>query len=233
MPGAIEPAHGWGARLRDRLGSHRATTLHAPTGRTPEMPAMAPPVSDERAALAAYLLQQQDAFRCAAYGLTDEQAGLAASPPSTLTLGSLVKHVTQTQAHWLALAEAAPGQAVDERSPEQQQADHQEGWTWHPHDSLATALTAYDEVSARVQAAVRELDLDTAVPVPPAPWNPTDIDAWSVRWVWFHLIEELARHAGHADLVREGIDGATMLELIAGREGWPETPWLSPWRAGS
>ena len=197
------------------------------------MPAMAPPVTDERAALAAYLLQQQDAFRCAAYGLTDEQAGLAASPPSTLTIGSLVKHVTQTQAHWLALAEAAPGEPVDERSQEQRYADHQEGWTWHPTDTLEAAMAAYDDVGARVQAAVRALDLDTAVPVPPAPWNPTDIDAWSVRWVWFHLVEELARHAGHADLVREAVDGATMYELVAGREGWPETPWLKPWRAGS
>jgi hypothetical protein len=194
------------------------------------MPAMAPPVTDERSALAAYLLQQQDAFRCAAFGLTDEQAGLAASPPSTLAVGSLLKHVTQTQAHWLGLAVAAPGRPHDDRTMEQQYADHQEGWTWHPHDTLTAALAAYDEVSARVLAAVRDLDLDTAVPIPPAPWNPTDIEAWSVRWVWFHLIEELARHAGHADLVREGIDGATMYELVAGREGWPETDWLKPWR---
>jgi hypothetical protein len=194
------------------------------------MPAMAPPVTDERSALAAYLIQQQDAFRCAAFGLTDAQAGVAAASPSTLTVGSLLKHVTQTQAHWLALAEAAPGRAVDERTMEQRFADHQDGWTWHDHDTLAAALAAYDEVSARVLDAVRDLDLDTAVPIPPAPWNPTDIEAWSVRWVWFHLIEELARHAGHADIVRESIDGATMYELVAGREGWPETDWLKPWR---
>jgi hypothetical protein len=51
-----------------------------------------------------------------------------------------------------------------------------------------------------------------------------------VRWVALHLVEELARHAGHADIIREAIDGATMYELVAGREGWPETPWLKPWR---
>ena len=194
------------------------------------MPAQAPPVADERHALSTYLVQQQDAFRCAVFGLTDEQAGIAASPPSTLTVGSLLKHVTQTQAHWLGLALAAPARPVDDRTMEQKYAEHQDGWTWHPHDSVEAALTAYDEVSARVLAAVRDTDLDTAVPVPPAPWNPTDIDAWSVRWVWFHLIEELARHAGHADIVREAIDGATMYELVAGREGWPETDWLKPWR---
>jgi hypothetical protein len=191
---------------------------------------MAPPVTDERAALAAYLLQQQDAFRGAAFGLTDEQAGLAASPPSTLTVGSLLKHVTQTQAHWLSLAAAAPERPRDDRTMEEKYVEHQDGWTWHPHDTLAAALAVYDDVSARVLAAVRDLDLDTAVPIPPEPWNPTDIEAWSVRWVWFHLIEEMARHAGHADLVREGIDGATMYELVAGREGWPETDWLKPWK---
>jgi len=194
------------------------------------MPAQAPPVTDERSALTAYLVQQQDAFRCAAYGLTDDQAGVAASSPSTLTIGSLVKHVTQTQAHWLAVAQAAPDRPQDDRTMEQKYAAHQDGWTWHPHDTLAAALEAYDDVCAQVLGAVADLDLDTTVPVPPAPWNPTDIEGWSVRWVWFHLIEELARHAGHADIVREAVDGATMYELIAGREGWPETDWLKPWR---
>ena len=53
---------------------------------------------------------------------------------------------------------------------------------------------------------------------------------WSVRWVVLHIIEELARHAGHADIIRESIDGATMYELIAGLEGWPETDWLKPFK---
>jgi len=191
---------------------------------------MAPPVTDERHALSAYLLQQHDAFRCVAFGLTDEQAGIAAAGRSTLTVGSLLKHVTQVQENWLALALAAPEPPVDERTMEQKYAEHQDGWTWHPHDTLEAALAAYDDVCARVLAAVRETDLETAVPIPPAPWNPTDIDAWSVRWVWFHLVEELARHAGHADIVREAVDGATMYELVAGREAWPETDWLKPWR---
>jgi hypothetical protein len=48
--------------------------------------------------------------------------------------------------------------------------------------------------------------------------------------VWFHLLEELARHAGHADIIRESIDGASAIELLAAREDWPEMPWLKPWR---
>jgi hypothetical protein len=61
------------------------------------------------------------------------------------------------------------------------------------------------------------------------PWFPDDVEAWSVRWVLLHIVEETARHAGHADIVRESIDGATMYELMAAAEGWPATDWLKPW----
>lgn len=47
--------------------------------------------------------------------------------------------------------------------------------------------------------------------------------------VLLHIVEETARHAGHADIVRESIDGATMYALMAGAEGWPATDWLQPW----
>ena len=73
-------------------------------------------------------------------------------------------------------------------------------------------------------------DLDHLVPVPKGvPWFPQDLDHWTLRWVLLHLIEEIARHAGHADIVRESIDGATMFALQAGAEGWPATEWLEPW----
>lgn len=192
------------------------------------MPTHAAPVSDERSALATFLLQHQDAFRSVIYGLTDEQAGTRATV-SELTVGTLVKHVTRVQANWLGVAEAAPGRPVDEGGTGPAAQDR--GFVWLVDDSVAAVLAAYDEVSERVLDAVARLDLDTPVPVPPAPWNPKDVESWSVRWVWFHLIEELGRHAGHADIIRESVDGATMYELIAGREGLPETPWLKPWRA--
>ena len=54
-----------------------------------------------------------------------------------------------------------------------------------------------------------------------------------VRWVLLHLIEETARHGGHADIVRESIDGATFHPLMAAAEGWPATPWLQPWKAAA
>lgn len=193
------------------------------------MPGHAPPVRDEREALAAYLTQQHDGFRNAIFGLTDEQAGLSPTP-SALSVGALLKHATGVQRNWLANALSAPGPVVDERSEEERMAAWGDEFTWPEDDSVAGRLAAFEQVSADVLEAVGTLDLDTEVPVPPAPWNPVDIEAWSVRWVWFHLIEELARHAGHADIIREAVDRATMYELMAGREGWPETDWIKPWR---
>jgi predicted enzyme related to lactoylglutathione lyase len=53
-----------------------------------------------------------------------------------------------------------------------------------------------------------------------------------VRWVWWHLMGELTRHAGHGDIVRETVDGATMYSLVAAREGLPDLPWLPAWKPG-
>ena len=69
------------------------------------------------------------------------------------------------------------------------------------------------------------------VPVPKGvPWFPDDVEAWSVRWILLHLMEEVARHAGHADFLREAIDGATMHQLMATVEDWPDSPWLTKWK---
>lgn len=194
------------------------------------MPFHVSPVKNETEALAAFLAQQQDAFRSLAYGLSEQQAGLTPTP-SALGIGGLVKHLTQVQESWLASALAAPEPRESaSRSTGDRAADHHSGFVFEPTDTLAELFSAYDEVSARVIEAVGSLDLDTPVPVPPAPWFPKDVDAWSVRWVWFHLLEEIARHAGHGDIIRESIDGASMYELVAGRENVPATPWLKPWR---
>jgi len=61
------------------------------------------------------------------------------------------------------------------------------------------------------------------------PWFPKDVEAWSVRWVVLHLIEETARPAGHADIIREAVDGATGFALMAVAEHWPASPWITPW----
>jgi len=184
-----------------------------------------PPVANETDAIHAFLGQSQDAFRTLLHGLTPRQASIAPSA-STLSLGGLVKHVTAVQHTWLASADAAPEIPAASGGVD----DYLEGFTFRETDSLDDLLTAFDDVSAAVLDAVRRLDLDTAVPVPDAPWFPKDVEAWSVRWVWWHLVEELTRHAGHGDIIRETVDGATMYSLVAAREGLPDLPWLPAWK---
>jgi predicted enzyme related to lactoylglutathione lyase/uncharacterized damage-inducible protein DinB len=183
-----------------------------------------PPVASETDAIHAFLTGAQDAFRVLLHGLTAREAALAPSA-SSLSVGGLVKHVTATQRGWLDAVEAAPSPA-----PPGDVTDYLDGFTFRATDSLDDLLAAFDEVSAAVLAAVVRVDLDTAVPVPDAPWFPKDVDAWNVRWVWWHLMEELNRHAGHGDIVRETVDGATMYSLVAAREGLPDLPWLPAWK---
>jgi hypothetical protein len=98
-------------------------------------------------------------------------------------------------------------------------------------ETLADLLDRLRMQNAETLRIIAEADLDAPVPVPhDVPWFPQDLDNWSVRWVAHHLIEELSRHAGHADIIRESVDGATMYELMAGVEGWPETDWIKPWK---
>jgi uncharacterized damage-inducible protein DinB len=186
------------------------------------MPGNAPPVADEREGLLAYLTQQRSVIKVTAYGLTDEQARLAPTM-STLTIGGLIKHVALVERSWMADVLQQPSGISQE--------DYENGFTLLPTETLAGAIAAYDEVGARTDEIVAGLPLDQPVPVPDEPWFPKDIEAWSLRWVLLHLIEETARHAGHADIVRESIDGATGFPLQAAAEGWPETPWLKPWTA--
>ena len=99
---------------------------------------------------------------------------------------------------------------------------------WMDRVEAAPEFPPKDERPLRLFA---EADWDTPVPVPhDVPWFPQDIDNWTVRWVALHLIEELTRHAGHADIIRESVDGATMYELMAAVEEWPETDWIKRWK---
>jgi uncharacterized damage-inducible protein DinB len=187
------------------------------------MPGQAPPLANEHELLLAFIAQQRDGIRNAAFGLTDEQARLTPST-SSLSVGGLVKHATDMEKGWIDM--------VLQRNREASQSSYEDNFRLGPDETLADALARFDEVAHETEQVIRSIDdLSQPVPVPKGvPWFPDDIDAWSVRWVLLHLIEEIARHAGHADIVRESIDGATMYELMAAVEGWPATDWLTPWQ---
>jgi uncharacterized damage-inducible protein DinB len=172
--------------------------------------------------LLGFLAQQRRVLKHAAYGLTEEQ--LRATPSaSALSVGGLLKHVAFTERGWTNRITGGPEPSGEEGYNQQ--------FELSESDTLESLLADIDAAAAETEAAVADIDLGHPVPVPKGqPWFPKDIEAWSVRWVLLHLIEEIARHAGHADIIRESIDGATGIELLAAAENWPESPWLKPWR---
>jgi uncharacterized damage-inducible protein DinB len=192
------------------------------------MPGSVRPVTDERDGLLAFLEQQRYVLRLTAYGLSDEQARAVPSR-SALSVGGLIKHVAYTEQGWIDTVL----QRTRDASTDAAEAAYDDNFRLGPDETLASVLAFYDDVAAETAAVIAAIDdLDQAVPVPDAPWYPDDLDAWSVRWVLLHLIEETSRHAGHADILRECLDGATAMPLMAAAEGWPASPWLQPWVKG-
>jgi uncharacterized damage-inducible protein DinB len=190
------------------------------------MPGNVAPVATEREALIEFLRQQRLVMRLTAYGLTDDQARATPSV-SSLSVGGLIKHVATVERGWIDI--------VLQRDQGGAEADYESNFRLEPGETLADVLALYDEVAAETEVMIDSIpDLGQAVPVPKGvPWFPDDVEAWSVRWVLLHLIQETARHAGHADLVRESIDGATAFPLMAAAEGWPASPWMQPWEPAS
>jgi uncharacterized damage-inducible protein DinB len=181
----------------------------------------APSTSTEKDALLAFLVQQRDGLRYAAFGLTEGQ--LRSRPArSALSVGGLIKHGALTERSWIRVMS---GQSAMGES------GYVDSFALSEDESLETLLALQDEVAAETASAVEGLQsLEIRVRLPPAPWFPDHPEGYQARWILLHLVEELARHAGHADIIREQLDGATMYSLMAGAEGWPETEWVKPWR---
>lgn len=148
------------------------------------MPGIVHPVADEREGLLAYLAQQRYIIRIAAYGLTDEQAR-ATPTAGTLSIGGLIKHVAAVENHWIDTVLEQSQSSVD---------DYESNFRFGTEEAIDSILADYDEVARRTEAVIAEIpDLGQAVPVPQGvPWFPDDVDAWSVRWVLLHLIQETA-----------------------------------------
>ncbi|CAM3664467.1 DinB family protein [Tsukamurella ocularis] len=189
------------------------------------MPFMAPPAETERAGLRGFLAQQLDGLRHTAFGLTEAQIRLSPTR-SALTVGGLLKHVTLTVDAWSARAEAAPELFSDPRLDAMAEGDD---FRLGEDETLASLLAAHDVAAARVLAVADGADLDAVAPARPAPWFAEDFAGWTVRWILLHVIEEVARHAGHADILREQIDGATGYPLIAAAEGLGDLGFVEPW----
>lgn len=158
----------------------------------------------ERADFLQTLRKHRDFLRFTLRDLSDEQAAQRTTV-SELCLGGLIKHVTAVESNWAHFILNGPA----DRSSDDQQADSwAAGFQMGPEDHVGDLLDHYDTVARRTDDLVASLpDLDLSHPLPVAPWFEAGA-TWSARRVLLHIIAETAQHAGHADIIRESIDGS-------------------------
>jgi hypothetical protein len=159
-------------------------------------------VTGERADLLQTLRKHRGFLRQTVQGITDEQASLRTTV-SELTLGGLIKHVATVEMHWInfALGGAEGMMSTDV-------GDWTAQFRLAGGESLAAQLERYEEIARRTDELVANLpDLDVSHALPEAPWFEQGAK-WSARRVLLHIIAETSQHAGHADIIREALDGS-------------------------
>lgn len=190
------------------------------------MTAMTTPPSTpdaERADLIAALATARAALTNTVRGLSDEQAGERPTA-SALCLGGLIKHVASIEEGWLRFVVDGPSAlhhdlpdgvtwadiaAGTAREFPQWMIDHQNDFLMLPGETLAGVVERYEQVAAHSEKIIVSLpDLSVTHPLPEAPWHEPGA-VRSVRRVLTHVIAETAQHAGHADILRETLDGQT------------------------
>jgi uncharacterized damage-inducible protein DinB len=167
-----------------------------------------PPVaSDEATSLLAWLDFHRATLRRKAGGLTQEQLARTL-PPSTLTLGGLVKHMALVESSWLSRVflgrpMMAPFDTVDWEADED--------WDFHSaaQDTPEELAALHDASIAASDAILREALANGGLDSRSARPSRRTGEHFDLRWIVTHLVEEYARHNGHADLIRESVDGET------------------------
>lgn len=169
-------------------------------------------LDEERADLLEALAKHRALFRGTVEGLTDAQARTTPTV-SELSLGGLIKHVANTEKEWAEFVVDGPAEQpdvdwanVDWSNPPAAVLEYAAGFRMTDDETLEQLLAAYDEVAAATDELVRTTDLAARQPLPAAPWFEPGA-TWSARRVFTHVIAETAQHAGHADIIRETIDG--------------------------
>ncbi len=163
-----------------------------------------PLAADERTTLLAMLQWQRDTLRMKTEGLDAEQLDTTL-PPSDLTLGGMLKHMAYVEDWWFGIVflgrtPAPPFDDVDWEADED--------WDWHsasgaPPEELRALFDRFVETSDQVITAAESLEQ-----IGEGRRGKTG-EGISLRWILVHMIEEYARHNGHADLIRQSIDGTT------------------------
>jgi len=187
-----------------------------------------PARDDELTGLVNYLDQQLDALRASLLGLTEEQAH-ATPTRSSLSLGGILKHIEYGMRG--AQERLADENGTIERNfDEDGIAQYQRHLVLDPDESAAELLTRFDKTRIDYLAAIRAADPDADILEPPAPWagvyQPTPA---KMRYYLVQQVEEFARHAGHADIIREQLDGMSVPALVMTLAGAPANPFFTPY----
>ena len=170
-------------------------------------------MDSERSDLIESLRAHRQFLRFTMQGITDDQARQRTTV-SELTLGGLVKHVCETEAEWARFIVDGPRDGpqidwdeVDWSNPPPEAATFLDSHRMTDGETLAGLLADYEEVAAHTDELVESLpDLAATQPLPAAPWF-TPGSVRSARRSILHIIAETAQHSGHADIIREALDG--------------------------
>jgi len=161
--------------------------------------------SSERTDLVEALTTHRSFLCQTVQGLSDEQARQRTTT-SELCLGGLIKHVSLMEQGWVDFIE----RGTDAIGPADQAAmeSHSDGFRMLEGETLTSLLDAYEQIARHTDSLVAELaSLDVSHALPEAPWFESGA-RWSARRAILHIIGETAQHAGHADIIRESLDGA-------------------------
>jgi uncharacterized damage-inducible protein DinB len=164
------------------------------------------PANRERADLLETLAKHRHFLRLTCSGMSDEQAALHPTA-SELCLGGIVKHVADVERGWIRFILEGPS-AMRQPTDTAGMAAWLGRFQMAPEETLSGLLEVYADVAARTAEVIETVpDLDASHRLPDAPWFESGA-SWSARRVLLHIIAETAQHAGHADIIRETIDGA-------------------------
>lgn len=168
----------------------------------------------ERDDLLALVTDQRTNFLYTVAELDDTQAR-ARTTVSELTLGGLLKHLGFVQRSWLDVIEGTAPAKVEWADLDA------DGNRMTDAETLPELLEAFQGAAADFDRTVREeADLDRGITLPAYPWSPPEPVVWTVRRILWHIFREIAHHSGHADIIREALDGASttlkMKEAVSG-----------------
>lgn len=149
-----------------------------------------------------------DGLRTTLAGLTEEQAR-ATPTASALSVGGVVKHVTFGLVGARERIASAPEPSAWDADFDARVADWTDSFALRDDETVEGTLASFDEAFTTLKAQCQGLDLGSVCNYPAQPWFGQPAADVSIRWVLLYIFAEVAHHAGHADIVRETLDGTT------------------------